>query len=216
LEVIVEGLNGYAVVDESRLINRRASLTDIRAQPCCLPEGLYHIKDNKDDWLYYASAANAQVRRIHLRTRAIQVVQSSSLSDNSPSTFRKIAVSDGTFGPPVALPLSGGDLAGEVFTDLDLDGDLDIVWNSYSPDIWGWCLNDGSGGFSGCGQQQGLDLPNMFEVADVNGDNYDDIIVSARSGREPIVTALCGRVASSALTSPARQVRLRIRLRMVW
>ena len=97
---------------------------------------------------------------------------------NSDSVLWRAGNGDGTFGAPVSLPLSGADLAGEVFTDLDLDGDLDIVWNSYSPDIWGWCLNDGSGGFSGCGQQQGLDLPNMFEVADVNGDNYPDVIIA--------------------------------------
>lgn len=41
-------------------------------------------------------------------------------------------------------------------------------------------------------------------VADVNGDNYDDIIVSARSGREPIVTALDGRDIVNGVAVPKK------------
>ncbi len=53
-------------------------------------------------------------------------------------------------------------------------------------------------------------LPGTFpngvnvSVADVNGDNYDDIIVSARSGREPIVTALCGRDIVNGVADPTK------------
>ncbi len=53
-------------------------------------------------------------------------------------------------------------------------------------------------------------LPGTFpngvnvSVADVNGDNYDDIIVSARSGREPIVTALDGRDIVDGVADPEK------------
>jgi hypothetical protein len=53
-------------------------------------------------------------------------------------------------------------------------------------------------------------LPGTFpngvnvSVADVNGDNYDDIIVSARRGREPIVTALDGRDIVDGVANPEK------------
>ena len=53
-------------------------------------------------------------------------------------------------------------------------------------------------------------LPGTFpngvnvSVADVNGDNYDDIIVSARRGREPIVTALDGRDIVNGVANPEK------------
>jgi FtsP/CotA-like multicopper oxidase with cupredoxin domain len=53
-------------------------------------------------------------------------------------------------------------------------------------------------------------LPGTFpngvnvSVADVNGDNYDDIIVSARRGREPIVTALDGRDIVNGVADPEK------------
>ncbi len=53
-------------------------------------------------------------------------------------------------------------------------------------------------------------LPGTFpngvnvSVGDVNGDNYDDIIVSARQGREPIVTALDGRDIVNGVADPQR------------
>jgi len=41
-------------------------------------------------------------------------------------------------------------------------------------------------------------------VGDVDADNYDDIIVSARFGREPIITALSGRDIVNGVADPAR------------
>jgi hypothetical protein len=43
-----------------------------------------------------------------------------------------------------------------------------------------------------------------IEVGDVNGDNYDDIIISARRGREPIVTALDGRDIVNGVADPEK------------
>jgi hypothetical protein len=48
-------------------------------------------------WLYFASLAQAQVRRVNLATGVLQVVATVPTDDNSG--FVKIAVSDGTFGP---------------------------------------------------------------------------------------------------------------------
>ena len=49
-------------------------------------------------------------------------------------------------------------------------------------------------------------FPNGVNVAvgDVNADNYDDIIVSARAGREPIITALSGRDIVNGVANPER------------
>jgi FtsP/CotA-like multicopper oxidase with cupredoxin domain len=49
-------------------------------------------------------------------------------------------------------------------------------------------------------------FPNGVNVAsgDVDGDNYDDLIVSARAGREAIVTALSGRDIVDGVANPAK------------
>jgi FtsP/CotA-like multicopper oxidase with cupredoxin domain len=49
-------------------------------------------------------------------------------------------------------------------------------------------------------------FPNGVNVAvgDVDADNYDDIIVSAGSGREPIITALSGRDIVDGVANPAK------------
>jgi hypothetical protein len=102
-ETIVEGAMDLAKVNPSRLISRVGTMEQIRAQPVCLPEGIYRIRDKQDDWLYYSSAAMGQVRRINMVTREIEIVQSNGPDStgkyDGPSTFNKIAVSDGTFGP---------------------------------------------------------------------------------------------------------------------
>ena len=41
-------------------------------------------------------------------------------------------------------------------------------------------------------------------VGDVDADNYDDIIVSARAGREPIITALSGRDIANGVANPSK------------
>ena len=41
-------------------------------------------------------------------------------------------------------------------------------------------------------------------VGDVDADNYDDIIVSARAGREPIITALSGRDIVNGVANPSK------------
>ena len=65
----------------------------VMAQPCIAPTGLFVL----DDWLYWGSLLQGQVRRVHLVTGATDVACSARTDANS--RFVKVAVSDGTFGP---------------------------------------------------------------------------------------------------------------------
>lgn len=94
VKTVVQG-RPLASVSHFRFVSRLASLTDIQAEPCVAPEGLYKLPD--DPWLYFASVAMAQVRRVHLQTGEVQVV--CNVPTNGNSNFFKIAVGDGTFGP---------------------------------------------------------------------------------------------------------------------
>lgn len=94
LRVVVQGPSNLAKINSARLPVRMAPISTLREADCVLPEGLAIM----DDWLYYASAAQGQVRRVHLVTGKIEV------RANFPAAmhglpFAKIAVSDGTFGP---------------------------------------------------------------------------------------------------------------------
>lgn len=94
LRTVIQG-RALANVDKSRFIQRGGSLETLRAEPCVAPEGLYKLPD--DPWLYFASFAQAQVRRVHLVTGELQVVCDVPINGNS--IFCKIAVGDGSFGP---------------------------------------------------------------------------------------------------------------------
>jgi hypothetical protein len=95
--VIVQG-EPLATVGWNRFVKRYETLAAIRAQDVVQPEGLYVV----DDWLYYASAAMAQIKRVHLVDGRIEVVVNTS-SSNTPENFLKIAVSNGTAGPKHAV-----------------------------------------------------------------------------------------------------------------
>jgi hypothetical protein len=96
--VIVSGKPLAKVDNARRRANAVAPLNEIVAQPCVAPEGLYVL----DDWLYFGSVAQRQVRRMHLATGQMEVVVSEvPLTGNS--RFVKFAVSDGTFGPRGAV-----------------------------------------------------------------------------------------------------------------
>lgn len=96
--VIVEGAPLATIDATTRRVKTTAPLAELRAQACVAPEGLYLL----DDWLYFGSFAQRQVRRVHLKTGELQVaVAEAPLSGNSK--FVKIAVSDGSFGPRGAV-----------------------------------------------------------------------------------------------------------------
>lgn len=93
---VLEGQQGLAVVKKDRMVKRLASIDAIRSQDVCHPEGLFVV----DDWLYFASIAAAEVRRVHLIDGLIELVwRVSETPKNSKQMYYKIAVSDGTAGP---------------------------------------------------------------------------------------------------------------------
>jgi hypothetical protein len=91
--VLVSGPALATVSSVNRFVTRLASLLTLRSHACIAPEGLYKL----DDWLYFGSYAMGQVKRVHLRTGQVEHVVNPTLDGNS--SFIKLAVSDGTFGP---------------------------------------------------------------------------------------------------------------------
>lgn len=83
--------------DKRRMKLNNCTLAEAQAQPCLGPEGLYIM----DDWLYYGSFVQQQVRRVHLIDGTVEVMPFQGVSGNAK--FIKLAVSDGTFGPKGTL-----------------------------------------------------------------------------------------------------------------
>ncbi len=100
VRTVVQGEPGALVRLQAspRRMQRLGALDAIRAQSCIGPEGLAVM----DDWLYWGSYCQGQVRRVHLRTGEMQVVVADGVTDGN-SKFVKLAVSDGTFGPRHAV-----------------------------------------------------------------------------------------------------------------
>jgi hypothetical protein len=129
LRDVVKGA-ALASLDRNRELVRLSTMTAIRAERCVAPEGLYRI----DDWLYFGSKAQAQIRRINLVTGAFEVVSTVPTDDNSK--FVKFAVSDGTFGPK-----------GAVFTCTWSNAEYGLCGSSLpNGDTWWWFSNSGGTG----------------------------------------------------------------------
>ena len=93
LRVVVQGQALATINDQIRHVSLTVPLEAARAAPCVAPEGLFL----QDGWLYFASKAQAQVRRVRLDGSGLEVVRPISITANSE--FAKLALSDGTFGP---------------------------------------------------------------------------------------------------------------------
>ena len=102
VDVLASGPNLSGVTSErypyrvggGSAVQEDAALANIRSYPCVGPEGLFI----QDGWLYFGSWAMAQVRRVNLTTKELQVY-TPHVSMDGNSKYMKIALSDGTFGP---------------------------------------------------------------------------------------------------------------------
>jgi hypothetical protein len=157
LRVVVQGASVGVTIDVNREVLYGAStLLQRQAQPCCAPEGLFL----QDGWLYFASKAQAQVRRVNLTTGALEVVRPIYIDGNSK--FAKLALSDGTFGP-----------RGSTFTwtwSNAQQGGPEIYIGAVKQNIW-WNMSGGTGdwfahagyGTAGCAQFGKCLSANMLE-----------------------------------------------------
>lgn len=90
------GLPGGGSFDKvNHRLWRQGTLDQVRAQPVVGPEGLYILPG--EDWLYFGSQVQAQIRRVSLVTGEVQVYMPIETDGNSH--FCKFAMSDGTTGP---------------------------------------------------------------------------------------------------------------------
>ena len=79
-----------------------------------------------------------------------------------------------------------------LLSDLDLDGDLDIIVSNDDPDPKLIYLNDGNGNFELASEYGSADWSTRnASVADLNNDGYPDIIVANRNSRSATTNYLC-------------------------
>lgn len=93
VRVVVQGVPLARVDQRHRWVVRGASLETLREANCVAPEGLALA----DDWLYWGSVAQGQIRRVHLVTGEVEAYADMPLDNNS--LFCDVAVSDGSFFP---------------------------------------------------------------------------------------------------------------------
>ncbi len=101
---VVAGARGLVAYQGRRMV-RTATLDKVRAQPCIAPEGLAY----QDGWLYWASFAQRQIRRLEIKTGTVEVlitIDDSRILNDIGSQYAKITISDGTFLPRGSIALS--------------------------------------------------------------------------------------------------------------
>lgn len=163
LRVVVQG-QALATVNAVREVITSGTLDQRRAAPCVAPEGLYL----QDGWLYFASKAQAQVRRVHLTTGELQVVRPIHIDQNSK--FAKLALSDGTFGPrgsTFTWTWSNAQYGGpEMYGPPGADGSpakwMPPFWEHQSGGTGNWATHSGYG-TAGCAQFGRMATANMVE-----------------------------------------------------
>jgi hypothetical protein len=84
---------------------------------------------------------------------------------------------DGSFLPFDSLPQPDGTVSIIDLSDVDLDGDQDLLYHSYSTQWLGWCQNDGSGGFSFGAHIDSLQVTALAS-ADLDGDGDEELLVN--------------------------------------
>jgi hypothetical protein len=163
LRVVVQGLP-MATVDINREVITSGTLDQRRAAPCVAPEGLYL----QDGWLYFASKAQAQVRRIHLTTGELQVVRPINIDGNSK--YAKLALSDGTFGERSSTftwtwsstYIGGPEMWGPIGSNGEAPKPILKWWNDQAGGTGDWTSHAGYG-TAGCAQFGRMATASMVE-----------------------------------------------------
>lgn len=101
-------------------------------------------------------------------------------SSTPPGTLKlALGSGDGSFGPFNEVA-SGLDMPSNMYpSDLDLDGDLDLVLMSIGAQPMSWFLNDGDGNFTYGGFKSGTYW--YSKLVDLDGDGDDDLVTSNQS-----------------------------------
>lgn len=138
--VVLSGAALATVAAANRRVSISAPLAALQAQPCVAPEGLYIL----DDWLYFGSFAQRQVRRVHLVTGKLEVVVADvPLTGNSK--FIKFCVSDGTFGPRGTVFIQSWDNRPPRFGHLPDGGIWKLNLSGFRLDGYGSAVAVGNG-----------------------------------------------------------------------
>ena len=96
--------------------------------------------------------------------------------------------------------------------DIDADGDKDLVFACYEGKKWGFTLNEGQGIFSSPVIHDLSYLPQGFDVADLNGDSREDIVIGGSyyggGGITEIFYSLSGGFQNDSLTTQSSSVHI--------
>jgi len=104
----------------------------------------------------------------------------------SDSTQFAINILTDTFGPPNKFGSTIGVIGSIFVSDLDGDGDLDMITGDENADEVAWYENDGSGSF---GEKQVIDVVQRVRSVyafDIDGDGDHDILISSAISRPNI------------------------------
>lgn len=114
-------------------------------------------------------------------------VVAASLQTQELFWFENLDGSNGFSAKRVATPTLIGGISVEL-SDLDGDGDLDLLWGSVFQNAVVWNANNGDGTFGGP-RLIAAGLPSVQDAvaADVNGDGRDDVVVASLDFLDPRV-----------------------------
>jgi hypothetical protein len=107
---------------------------------------------------------------------------------------------DGTFTAPVSIPLAASTPVGLALADLNRDGRFDVVVADWNGAVW-LLTGNGAGGFSPLRTAAPGTKPYYVDVADFNGDDRPDVLVSNQT---PATVSLFMGNGSGGLGAPTQ------------